>query len=411
MRRPDGGLPVCRAVGVAFFSTMSMSTTTDGATITVALLGNPNTGKSTLFSALVGVSQRIGNYPGVTVEKKLGETTLAGQRFTVIDLPGTYSLAPRSPDEMVAVDVLLGRRKDVPPPDVIVCIVDASNLERNLYLVSQALELGRPLVLALNKIDIARERGMSIDMARFRERLGIPVVEMQAHRRVGLDDLRRALISAAGSAVPPWASPFPPNSVRKSRSSRPHGTSGLEMTPRGIWSSGCCWTRATIWRTRTSLATTRYWSHEVRAARQRLAAAGCPVPAVETASRYRWVEGIVHDVVQKPVREPIAVTDRIDRVLTHPAAGVLIFLVLMVIVFQSIFSWAAPFQDALERFVAAVGDASDCGHCRRAYCSRCWPTASWREWVPCWRFCRRLPCYFCSWRYWKTAATWRERRI
>ena len=210
MRRPDWGLPVCRAVGVAFFSTMSMSTTTDGATITVALLGNPNTGKSTLFSALVGVSQRTGNYPGVTVEKKLGKTTLAGQRFTVIDLPGTYSLAPRSPDEMVAVDVLLGRRRDVPQPDVIVCIVDASNLERNLYLVSQALELGRPLVLALNKIDIARERGMSIDMARFRERLRIPVVEMQAHRRVGLDDLRRALISAAGSAVPPWASPFPP---------------------------------------------------------------------------------------------------------------------------------------------------------------------------------------------------------
>ena len=121
---------------------------------------------------LVGVPQRIGNYPGVTVEKKLGEARHAGHRFVVVDLPGTYSLAPRSPDEMVAVDVLLGRQTDMAAPDVIVCIVDACNLERNLYLVSQALELGRPLVLALNKTDMARERGLQVDVARLRERLG-----------------------------------------------------------------------------------------------------------------------------------------------------------------------------------------------------------------------------------------------
>ena len=172
------------------FSHGSMSTQTDGATITVALLGNPNTGKSTLFSALVGVSQRIGNYPGVTVEKKLGHTQYAGRRLTVIDLPGTYSLAPRSLDEMVTVDVLLGRRPDVPPPDVIVCIVDASNLERNLYLVSQAMELGRPLLIVLNKMDIAAERHVTIDAQRLHERLGVPVIEMQAHRRIGLDALQ-----------------------------------------------------------------------------------------------------------------------------------------------------------------------------------------------------------------------------
>src|SRR5438552_3179541 len=116
--------------------------------ITVALIGNPNTGKSTLFSALAGVRQRTGNYPGVTVEKKVGQTTFEGRSFALVDLPGTYSLAPRSPDEMIAVDVLLGRRGDVAPPDVVLCIVDAGNLERNLYLVSQVLELGRPTVLA-----------------------------------------------------------------------------------------------------------------------------------------------------------------------------------------------------------------------------------------------------------------------
>src|SRR5215208_5665741 len=105
-------------------------------TIRVALVGNPNTGKSTLFSALAGVRQRVGNYPGVTVEKKVGHFSQGDRRYALIDLPGTYSLAPRSPDEMVAVDVLLGRREDTAPPDAVICIVDASNLERNLYLVS-----------------------------------------------------------------------------------------------------------------------------------------------------------------------------------------------------------------------------------------------------------------------------------
>ena len=114
-----------------------MPTATAQKTLTVALVGNPNTGKSTLFTALAGVRQRIGNYPGVTVEKKIGHMESAGQRFALVDLPGTYSLAPRSPDEMVTVDVLLGRLVDLPPPDAVLCIVDASNLERNLYLVSR----------------------------------------------------------------------------------------------------------------------------------------------------------------------------------------------------------------------------------------------------------------------------------
>src|SRR5690606_34240283 len=111
-----------------------MAIVTDAQTRTVALIGNPNTGKSTLFGALSGVQQRVGNYPGVTVEKKTGRMTVGDRRWTLIDLPGTYSLAPRSPDEMVAVDVLLGRRADTPAPDVVLCIVDANNLERNLYL-------------------------------------------------------------------------------------------------------------------------------------------------------------------------------------------------------------------------------------------------------------------------------------
>src|SRR5262245_49500702 len=139
-----------------------MSVAAASSTLTVALVGNPNTGKSTLFTALAGVRQRIGNYPGVTVEKKIGHLQHAGRQWALVDLPGTYSLAPRSPDEMVVVDLLLGRCQDMPACDAILCIVDASNLERNLYLVSQVLELGRPTVVALNMIDLARERGLTI---------------------------------------------------------------------------------------------------------------------------------------------------------------------------------------------------------------------------------------------------------
>src|SRR5438477_6339713 len=134
----------------------------------VALVGNPNTGKTTLFNALAGMNQRVGNYPGVTVETKKGKFHHHGRLVEIVDLPGTYSLAPRSPDEMVAVDVVLGHQAEERRPDVVVALVDASNLERNLYLTTQALELGVPVVVALNMIDVAANHGVRIDA----ERLG-----------------------------------------------------------------------------------------------------------------------------------------------------------------------------------------------------------------------------------------------
>src|SRR6476619_887284 len=167
-----------------------MSAASPSKTLTVALIGNPNTGKSTLFNALAGVRQRVGNYPGVTVEKKLGKVEFHGRAFTIVDLPGTYSLAPRSPDEMVAVDVLLGRMADVPPIDVVLCIVDARNLERNLYLVSQVLELGLPTVVALNMVDVAKEKGLTLNLERLAEQLPVKFVPVQANRRLGVDELR-----------------------------------------------------------------------------------------------------------------------------------------------------------------------------------------------------------------------------
>src|SRR5262249_36154659 len=153
---------------------------------TAALVGNPNTGKTTLFNALSGLSQRVGNYPGVTVETKKGRTTCAGVEFELIDLPGTYSLAPRSPDEMVAVDVILGRQHGEARPDVVVCIVDASNRDRLLYLTTQVLELGVPVVVALNMVDVAEGQGVRIDAEHLAAKLNLPVVPIQANKRRNL---------------------------------------------------------------------------------------------------------------------------------------------------------------------------------------------------------------------------------
>ncbi|HMB94644.1 MAG TPA: FeoB small GTPase domain-containing protein [Tepidisphaeraceae bacterium] len=133
------------------------------AALTIALAGNPNSGKTTIFNALTGLRQKVANYPGVTIEKKVGRCKLPDARWAqIIDLPGTYSLISRSPDEQIAMQVLRGLRADTPAPDVVIVVIDASNLQRNLYLVSQLIELGRPLVVALNMTDVAERRGIHV---------------------------------------------------------------------------------------------------------------------------------------------------------------------------------------------------------------------------------------------------------
>src|SRR5712691_11351276 len=159
----------------------------------VAVIGNPNTGKTTLFNALTGLTQHTGNYPGVTVESAIGEFTVEGTHFLAVDLPGTYSLAPRAPDEMIAVKVLLGLGEGMQAPDVVLCVLDATNLDRNLYLLTQVLDIGRPVVAALTMTDLAHKQGIVIDLAELEKRLGVPVVPIQANRRIGLPALRQAL--------------------------------------------------------------------------------------------------------------------------------------------------------------------------------------------------------------------------
>ena len=168
---------------------------------TFALVGNPNTGKTTLFNALTGLRQKVANYPGVTVEKKTGTgRNRHGEEFTVIVLPGAYSLEAKSPDEEVTRAVLHGERADTPKPDAVLCLVDASNLERHLYLATQVMELDLPVIVVVNKTDTAEERGITVATKKLEERLGVPVVPMQANERVGMEALQVALSAEPAKA-------------------------------------------------------------------------------------------------------------------------------------------------------------------------------------------------------------------
>jgi ferrous iron transport protein B len=165
--------------------------------ITIALAGNPNAGKTSLFNALTGARQHVGNYPGVTVDKKFGTALLGSDAVNVVDLPGTYSLTAYSLEEVVARNYLIGER-----PDVVVDVVDASNLERNLYLAVQLLELGVPLVICLNMVDVAEQRGMRIDAAKLATLLGVPVVPTVARKGQGVQDLLVAAVELARERKP-----------------------------------------------------------------------------------------------------------------------------------------------------------------------------------------------------------------
>lgn len=322
-------------------------------TLTVALVGNPNTGKSTLFNALSGLRQRVGNYPGVTVEMKKGQFTISGVTVDLIDLPGTYSLAARSPDEMVAVDLLLGRRPEEPRPDVVLSIVDATNLDRHLYLTSQLLDLGEPVVVAVNMIDAADAQGIKIDCSKLSEQLGVPVVPIQANRGIGVAELTQAVLAAAQGTVCPQGPTFPePFEAEVSRLQTELGDEVPSfLTRRLLLDVGGYVEQWLVAKHGDSL------KQYLAASRQRLAEAGYPVPAIEARIRFGWVRSVVAAAVTKPASRPVTFTDKLDKVLTHRLWGTLVFVVIMLLMFQAIFLWASPLMDAIDgiREAAASG--------------------------------------------------------
>lgn len=314
----------------------------------VALIGNPNTGKSTLFNALSGLQSRVGNFPGVTVEKKIGRVQWGQSSVELIDLPGTYSLAPRSLDEMVSVNVLLGKQSDVGSPDAVICIVDASNLERNFYLLSQVLDIGLPTVLVLNMWDVAEERGLQIDADALQTRLEIPVVKCAAHRKVGVSEIQAAVQRAIASGPRVVPALFPPVfAVESEQLVEKLASWGHPQTPPYV--------RERLLLDVGGWLESHYGgqhAHDLfqhlQHARERLAAAGCKVPMVEARTRYAWAREILKGLVNQPVTRPVTFSDRLDQWLTHRVVGLLSFFVIMLLVFLSLYTVSPPLQGLLE---------------------------------------------------------------
>ena len=317
-------------------------------TLTVAFIGNPNTGKSTLFNALAGMHARVGNYPGVTVEKKIGRIRCGDRTLQLVDLPGTYSLAPRSPDEMVSVEVLLGRQPDVGRLDAVACIVDASNLERNLFLVSQVLDVGLPTVVILNMSDVARQRGTTIDVPALSKRLGVPIVATEAHRRVGIEEVRRAILETAESGRAAAKPVFPRLFYEEvdELAGNLRAVNGAAL-PRYLVERLLLDPNGQIekWLTPTQ---PDGLAERLAAARERLAQGGFRLPGAEAKTRYAAIREMVAGVVTHSTAAPTTLSDRIDRILTHRVSGLLIFAAIMFLIFQSIYYWAEPFMHSIE---------------------------------------------------------------
>ncbi len=317
--------------------------------LTVALVGNPNTGKSTLFSALCGVPARVGNYPGVTVEKKLGRYRDESGEVLIVDLPGTYSLSARTMDEMVSVDVLLGRQSDVPKLDVIVAIADATNLERNLYLFTQLRQLEIPVVLVLNMWDRVLASAIKVDLAQMSERLGVKVVIATASRSSGVQEIKAAIRAAAIEGNSAQTSLFPAEFQAEcaglcdwlSASGQP------EMQPFLVQRLLLDIDGAHAQRM-SKLASMKELPGRIAEARARLASAGQRVPALETRCRYNWIRSQLAGIVDRPDDDVSTTSDRIDHVLTHRVWGLVIFAAIMFAVFQCISTGASGLMAGIE---------------------------------------------------------------
>lgn len=327
---------------------------------TLALVGNPNVGKTAVFNALTGLSQTTGNYPGVTVDRKYGQLRLGDTRSKIVDLPGAYSLAAQSPDEMIVVDVLLDQQRGEDDVDGLVVVLDASNLERNLYLLSQLLELGKPIVVALNMVDVAKRRAIFVDPDKLSERLGVPVVPICAHKAIGVDKLKeevlrlirgelapgggRCVFSAAqNEAVQQLFSDLEKRAEYLGRPVPPLEAFRVLMDEDGYAEQ------------RLLRRLGPEFGAVLESCRQNARNNGSSLAAQEAMARYAWVREVMDYAVTRPAGRPKTRSTQIDDVLTHRVFGTLVFLGLMALVFQFIYAWAGPIMDLVDTTFGALG--------------------------------------------------------
>jgi ferrous iron transport protein B len=324
--------------------------------LTVAIAGNPNAGKTSLFNALTGLRQKVANYPGVTVESKTGEWFLATgtPAARVLDLPGLYSLDATSLDEQIARDVMLGQALKVADPDVIVIAVDATNLVRNLYLVTQLLETGRRIVIALTMIDLAERGRLEIDLDKLRAALGVAVVPVIAKQRLGLAALGQAVLNAVGEpgAVAGWRCSaeveaqlelLAEDSMMRSGETLERAGSLRYLALRELFSD--------------SLPADNQRRQLVEHARAELERTKPDWRQEALLARYEWIERVVHQAVHFAGDGGPTTTERIDAVVTHKLAGPVILLLVMLLVFQSIFSWANLPMNLIDHVFGALAVA------------------------------------------------------
>jgi ferrous iron transport protein B len=321
----------------------------------VVLVGNPNTGKSTLFNALTGLRQRAANFPGVTVERMEGSYLHreAGE-VRVVDLPGCYSLSAQSADEMVALDALLGRVPGEPVPDVVVVVVDAEQLERNLFLASQVMELGLPTVIALNRMDVLEAEGATVDVPELIHELGVTVIPVVATRGDGLEHLRNAIAAAPRLPRPTRAFALrdtieralePVVTTLVAAGEQPSAAAMHALRLVGEQGGGADLRIAAVPRIGDALA------H----ARSALANDGLHPDSVEAEARYGWIAVVVSRTVRRVVRQGRTRSDRVDAVMLHKLWGPLVFVALMALMFQGIFTWSRPLTEGIDALVAGAG--------------------------------------------------------
>jgi ferrous iron transport protein B len=309
----------------------------------IALLGNPNSGKSSLFNHLTGLNQKIGNFPGVTVEKKTGLCALPdGTNAEIIDLPGIYSIYPRSLDEQIVAEVLLDHHSPA-TPDRIVVIVDGTNLKRGFLLLTQIVDLGLPTILALNMMDLAAKAGISYDFNSLSRELGVPVVPINARNGVGLEELKRQM-------------------------AQPLDSPGKQIF--SIWKE----TEAAVKQIRTTLSvdndyeayqfleqpnSLKFLSEESQQVVSRIRTDFSFFPGkfqgAETIQRYGFIQDLLNTITLKASDNSWKkYSTRLDKILLHKVWGYLIFLVLLILIFQSVFAWATVPMDLIDGAFASV---------------------------------------------------------
>ncbi len=313
--------------------------------LVVALAGNPNAGKTSIFNALTGLRQKVANYPGVTVERKEGLWALEADRTParLVDLPGLYSLDAASIDEEIARDILTGRMEEVPAPDVVVAVVDATNLERNLYLVTQLLEAGRPVVVALSMVDLAERSKLEVDAEKLSASLGVPVVPVTAKTKRGLEELARTVLDAVGSRPPCALWRLSPDAEAEVRRLYAAGAPSRDAALRDLYSE--------------ELPEEAELREAVEAARARLAGSDPQWWQEPLTARYRWIEEVTAGAVRGAKDARPGSAERIDRVVTHRLFGPVLLLLVMALVFWTIFSWATAPMDLIDQGFGALGEA------------------------------------------------------